>query len=74
MDEFKLFIQDNKLELAQDDIDDKTFMAICGILVINDNKALSPLEIAHELQSRNWNGFRYVLLPLKNMHHLFTFS
>lgn len=58
MDEFKIFIKDNNLELAQDDIDDKTFMAICGILVINNNKALSPLEIAHELQSRNWNGFR----------------
>lgn len=73
MDEFKIFIKDNNLELAQDDIDDKTFMAICGILVINNNKALSPLEIAHELQSRNWNGFRYVLLPLKNMHPLLTF-
>ncbi|TIB94196.1 hypothetical protein E3Q19_00537 [Wallemia mellicola] len=57
MDEFKIFIKNNNLELAQDDIDDKTFMAICGILVINNNKALSPLEIAHELQSRNWNGF-----------------
>lgn len=58
MDEFIELAKIRKLNLSKDELNDKAFLAICGILVIHNNKALSPLEIAKELKSRDWDGFR----------------